>query len=193
MDDTIVLNSAEFEGDVLKANFTIENMSPEDVAVSSTMSFEAKDTEGTQLDQEIFDCGSSLDGSVLPGDKLKGDVRRSGAAADVIKIYYRADRSGSGAGSVGSEEIGAPSAGSIDKVPYRHCIAGFRYKRNRSRVEEEQPEFTRFAVPQVSRFAQPRSRVNRGTRNHNTVRSREDAERKGCDDVLQVLRQTGSR
>ena len=28
-DHTIVLNSAEFEGNVLKANFTIENMSSE--------------------------------------------------------------------------------------------------------------------------------------------------------------------
>ena len=61
------------------------------------MSFEAKDTRAPNWDQEIFDCGSSLDGSVLPGDKLKGDVCWSGAAADVIKILLQSDLFGSGA------------------------------------------------------------------------------------------------
>ena len=54
------------------------------------------------------------------------------------------------------------------------------------------PGFTRFAVPQVSRFAQARDRLNRGTRNHDAVRSREKARRRGSDNVLQVLWQTGS-
>ncbi len=93
---TIVLNSAEFQANVLKANFTIENKGAEEMNVSSLMEFEAKDTEGTKLEQE-WDCSPSLGGGVLSGDKLKGDVCWSGAATDVIKIYYRSELFGSGA------------------------------------------------------------------------------------------------
>jgi hypothetical protein len=96
-DHTIVLNSAEFEGNMLKANFTIENKGAEEINVSSMLSFYAKDSEGTKLEQEIFDCGTSFDGKVLPGDKLKGDICWSGAATDSIKIYYEAELFGSGA------------------------------------------------------------------------------------------------
>jgi hypothetical protein len=95
---TIVLNSYEFQDSTLKANFTIENLGSEDLNVSSLLSFTAKDTEGTKLEMEIFDCGtSSLDGTVLPGDKLKGDICWSGANTDTIKIYYEASLLGSGA------------------------------------------------------------------------------------------------
>ncbi len=94
---TIVLNSAEFQGNVLKANFTIENKGSSDLTISSMLNFEAKDSEGTKLEQEIFDCGPGLDGKILPGDKLKGDICWSGAVTDVIKIYYTAELFGSGA------------------------------------------------------------------------------------------------
>ena len=94
---TIVMNSAEISGGQLKANFTIENNGAEEITVSSLLSFEAKDDEGTKLDQEIFDCGSSLDGSVLAGDKLKGDICWSGATTSSCKIYYEAELFGSGA------------------------------------------------------------------------------------------------
>ena len=94
---TIVLNSATIKGDVLQANFTIENTGAEDLNVSSLMSFEAKDSEGTKLEQDIFDCGSALGGKVLPGDKLKGNICWKGAATDIIKIYYEADLFSKGA------------------------------------------------------------------------------------------------
>jgi len=94
---TVVLNEATFEGEVLKANFTIENQGDSDVSVSSMMSFSARKRDGSQLEQEIFNCGSSLDGDVLPGDKLRGDVCWSGASPDdEIKIYYEADLFGQG-------------------------------------------------------------------------------------------------
>ncbi len=96
-DHTIVLNSAEFQGNVLQANFTIENKGADELNVSSLISFEAKDDEGTKLEQEIFDCGSGLDGSVLPGDKLRGNICWSGAATDIVRIYYTSDLFGSGA------------------------------------------------------------------------------------------------
>lgn len=94
---TIVLNSAEFQGNVLQANFTIENSGTDELNVSSIISFEAKDDEGTKLEQELFDCGSGLDGSVLPGDKLKGNICWSGAATDIVRIYYSSALFSSGA------------------------------------------------------------------------------------------------
>ena len=96
-DHTIVLNSAEFDGKNLKANFTIENKGSDSLAVSSLMSFEAKDTEGVTLEQDIFDCNPGLDGEVLAGDKLKGNICWKGATADTVKIYYKANLLSSGA------------------------------------------------------------------------------------------------
>jgi hypothetical protein len=89
---TIVLNEATFEGDILKANFTVENQGDSDITVSSMMSFSARKRDGSQLEQDLFNCGSSLDGDVLPGDKLKGDICWSGASSDAgIRIYYVAE------------------------------------------------------------------------------------------------------
>ncbi|MEJ5310505.1 MAG: hypothetical protein WHX52_12085 [Anaerolineae bacterium] len=95
---TIVLNAVTWKGDVLQANFTIENQGNAEVLVSSMASFYARARDGSTLEQTIFDCGSSLDGKVLPGDKLRGDICWSGAHADAgIKIYYKADVFGKGA------------------------------------------------------------------------------------------------
>lgn len=95
---TIVLNALTWKGDVLQANFTIENQGNAEVLVSSMASFYARARDGSTLEQNIFDCGNALDGKVLPGDKLKGDICWSGASADDgIKIYYKADVFGQGA------------------------------------------------------------------------------------------------
>jgi len=95
---TIVLNSATIEGNVLKANFTIENQGDSDITVSSMLSFSARVRDGSGLERDIVNCGSSLDGDVLPSDKLKGDICWSGASAGAgIRIYYRADLVGQGA------------------------------------------------------------------------------------------------
>jgi hypothetical protein len=97
-DHTIILNSVEFQGNVLKANFTIENQGSSDLEVSSMLSFYARKRDGSSLEQEYFDCGTSFDGSVIPGDKLTGDICWSGANPDDgIKIYYEAELFGSGA------------------------------------------------------------------------------------------------
>ncbi len=98
-DHIIRLNSVEYQGNVLVVNFLIENQGTTDVNVSSLLSFSAKKSDGTLLEQEIFDCGtSSIDGSVLPGDKLRGDICWSGAnPEDGIRIYYEASLFGSGA------------------------------------------------------------------------------------------------
>ncbi len=97
-DQTISLNSVEIQGNVLKANFTIENQGSGDLEVSSLLSFYARKRDGSSLEQEYFDCGTTFDGSVIPGDKLTGDICWSGASpGDGIRIYYEAELFGSGA------------------------------------------------------------------------------------------------
>jgi len=90
-DQTVVLNSAEFLGNMYKANFTLENQGSTDLEVSSMLSFYARKRDGSSLEQEYFDCGTPLDGSVIPGDKLRGDICWTGAnPGDGIKLYYKA-------------------------------------------------------------------------------------------------------
>lgn len=96
-DQTIVLNSAEIKNSRLVANFTIENKGTGDIAVSSILSFSAKADDGAKLDQDIFDCGSSLDGTIIAGDKLKGNICWKGLTTDKAKIYYEANIFSTGA------------------------------------------------------------------------------------------------
>lgn len=86
---TVVLNNAQFSGSQLKANFTVENKEAKEMHISSVLSFEAKTADGSKLQQDIFGCSSSrLDGSVMSGDKLKGDICYKNAEAPV-KIYFK--------------------------------------------------------------------------------------------------------
>ena len=96
-DHTITLNTATVSSGILKANFTIVNAGNSEMTVSSMLSFSAKDNDGTKLDSSPFDCGSSLDGKVLAGDKLRGDVCWKTTSASPFKIYYEASLFGSGA------------------------------------------------------------------------------------------------
>ena len=90
---TVVLNSATIDAsNVLHANFTIENQGSEGLNVSSMLLFEAKGSDGTKLEQELIDCESGgLDGTVLPADKLKGNICWHGVTTDSVKIYYQAN------------------------------------------------------------------------------------------------------
>ena len=92
----IVLNSAKFSGGKLTANFTIENKGDDDVIVSTMLDFEARSDDGTTLDEAIFDCDSGLGGTVLPGDKMRGNICWKNAKPP-CKIYYTAELFGSGA------------------------------------------------------------------------------------------------
>lgn len=95
IEDVIVtMNSAAIEGEKLKANFLIENQRQEDFHSSQLITFTAKDDEGNQLEHSIFDCGtSSLDGSILPGDKLRGDICWTITTGNTFKIYFDAGAS----------------------------------------------------------------------------------------------------
>ncbi len=94
---TIVLNSAIITNNILKANFTLINEGNEDVNVSSLVSFNARDNDGVNLKDSMFDCGSSFDGTVLSGDKLKGDICWKITGATPYRLYYEANLFGSGA------------------------------------------------------------------------------------------------
>ncbi len=97
-DQTITMNSAEFQGNTLVANFTIANSGSDDMTVSTMLMFNARDNEGSKLEEDIFDCNPSLGGTVLPGDKIKGNVCYTGVSnASSVKIYYEASLFGSGA------------------------------------------------------------------------------------------------
>jgi hypothetical protein len=99
-DHTIVLNSLELSNNKLVANFTIENTGNSEVNVSSLLSFTAKMEDGTKLDSEIFDCGtSSMDGTIIPGDKLKGDICWKFFGAGNAYVHYEAELFG---GSIAS-------------------------------------------------------------------------------------------
>jgi hypothetical protein len=94
---TISLNSVEWVGNMLKVNFTIENKGSDEITISSFLLFSARNFEGEKLDQEIFDCSPGLDGSVLAGDRLRGNICYKGADATPIRIYYEATLFGRGA------------------------------------------------------------------------------------------------
>jgi hypothetical protein len=91
----ITLNSLTLDGMVLKVNFTIENNGTDDVNVSSLVSFAARNPDGTVLSQSLLDCGTSLDGTIIPGDKLKGDICWDGATSGA-RVYYDASIFSSG-------------------------------------------------------------------------------------------------
>ena len=94
----ITLNSAEIQGSKLIANFTVDNTAgTKEVSVSSLLSFSAKDTEGNKLSTSFCD-GGSLDGSVLVGDKLKGNICWDGVLSGAkLKIYFEPALFSSGA------------------------------------------------------------------------------------------------
>ena len=97
-DHTIVLDSARIVATQLQANFTVENTGSQDVNVSSLLSFDARLMDGTQLDQDIFDCpGGPLDGKVLPGERLKGSLCWTGVIGNAVRIQYTPNLFGRGA------------------------------------------------------------------------------------------------
>jgi hypothetical protein len=96
-DHTIVLNSAEVKDDQVVASFTVENQGQNEMSVSSLLSFEARSNDGTKLGMAICD-GSGLDGKVLAGDRLRGNICwKAPEDTQGIKIYYQASLFGSGA------------------------------------------------------------------------------------------------
>lgn len=89
-DHQITLESVQRDGEGnLVAVFVVENTGTENLGVSSLMSFEAKDDAGNKGQTALlFDSDTGgLDGTVLPGDKLRGNVAWSGLGPGV-RIHY---------------------------------------------------------------------------------------------------------
>lgn len=97
-DQTIVLNEyAIDDSGRLRANFTIENKGSKELNVAGVINFTAKNDDGEKLDIDIMDCDPSLGGTILSGDKLKGNLCWKGMTTDKGKIYYEASMFGAGA------------------------------------------------------------------------------------------------
>ncbi len=80
---------ARVAGRKLTATFVIHNVGDDDLNVSSIISFEAKDGEG-EKGAFSFTLDGQLDGKVLPGDSLRGNVQWEFAAAPVgAKVYFK--------------------------------------------------------------------------------------------------------
>ena len=85
----ITLVDAQFQGNVLVATFLAENISNHNISYSQ-FDFSAKDSEYEILDTEWFNCpGSTFNGTITPGDKLKGNVCFKNAVNRPIKITYK--------------------------------------------------------------------------------------------------------
>lgn len=94
---TITLNDAKFVGKNVMATFTIQNNGSKELTISTIIQFSAKDSDGVKLDEDIFDCGSSIGGTIQAGDKTKGQVCYKDATTDTVKIYYEANLFAEGA------------------------------------------------------------------------------------------------
>ena len=73
------------------ATFVIRNTGDDDPNVSSILSFEAKDGEGTKGEYS-FSLDGPIDGKLLPGDSLRGNVEWNFAAPPTgVKVYFKPD------------------------------------------------------------------------------------------------------
>ena len=74
----------------LLIDLTIENNDEEELNVSSMMSFELKDSSGEKGEYALLTNGisSQLDGSVMSGDILKGQIAYDVKDSDTYSFYY---------------------------------------------------------------------------------------------------------
>jgi hypothetical protein len=86
--DTIyILNSAEFQGTRLVAEFIIRNEGREDQHYNLWGSLTAKDGNDNVL-HSIKDCGTNITGVISPGEQELGSICWNREDADVVKISY---------------------------------------------------------------------------------------------------------
>ena len=92
VDRTMTLNSASLKDGVLDVSFTVTNTSNGKIEVGGYYGFSAKNDDGVLLETDYYTCNSSsLDVSLIPGDKVKGSVCFTYADPSPIKIYYEPD------------------------------------------------------------------------------------------------------
>jgi hypothetical protein len=83
------LLDAKLDGDLLSASFVAYNGGQKDTTFSSIASFDAKDGEGTKGSYQFMTDGPSLDGTLLPGDTLRGSLQwKFDTAPSGLKVYF---------------------------------------------------------------------------------------------------------
>lgn len=77
-------------GYFLVIDLTIENTGAEETSISSLMSFELKTVDGEKAEQEytLDAIKSQLDGTIMKGDLLKGQIAYDVKEADKYYFYY---------------------------------------------------------------------------------------------------------
>jgi hypothetical protein len=86
---TATLISGTVSGNLVTASCVIYNGGQKSVTVSSLASFDAKDGEGAKGKFKFSTHGSQLDGRLVPGDTLVGDVTWEFASPPTgVKVYY---------------------------------------------------------------------------------------------------------
>lgn len=77
----------------LLIDLTIENTGSEEQTVSSILDFDLKTPDGEQAESEIFleAIKSQLDGTVMAGDLLKGQIAFDVKSSDSYYFYYEND------------------------------------------------------------------------------------------------------
>jgi hypothetical protein len=89
----ITLNSYRYTADgIFAADITAELLAKNQLAISSLMQFAARNSDGADLDRTIK-CGNTLDGVVLPGKKMRGEMCWKHATAPVT-LLFQAQRGG---------------------------------------------------------------------------------------------------
>ncbi|MEW5870980.1 MAG: hypothetical protein AB1894_17025 [Chloroflexota bacterium] len=88
---TITLESAEFDGDLLMVYFTVQNTGSEELSVEADFNFYASNSDGVQLEREYDSCEPFLTGYVPAGESLEGYVCWLGPFTDLVKIFYIPD------------------------------------------------------------------------------------------------------
>ena len=72
-------------------DITLENKTDEEVSISSLLSFELKDADGRDQEISIFaDLNGSLDGKILPNEKMTGEIAYETSAEGKLYLYFTA-------------------------------------------------------------------------------------------------------
>lgn len=70
-------------------DITIENKTNEEYGVSSMLNFELKDEDGREQDLTVFaDNDGSLDGNILPNEKMTGEIAFETAKEGKLYLYF---------------------------------------------------------------------------------------------------------
>lgn len=75
----------------LLIDLTIENNGEEDLAISSLLTFDLKNSEGEKGNYAMLtnSINSQLDGSIMPGDLLKGQIAYDVKESEAFNFYYQ--------------------------------------------------------------------------------------------------------